>query len=240
MSTHKSINLKTIVLMLMMCMILVVNVTAQEQTLGYFKQYSDIELLQVCSNCTYNNISRVLYPNNSVAVSEAAMTKEGTYYYYDLSNASALGEYKVYGYGDLNGETTVWGYTLYVTKSGEENPGDIFIIFLYTLFLLATFGIFITLFLTIIKVSLARETVYGVLFSWSFLVLMIFVNYLSKNYITNDFVSSLSGIFITATIWTNGVLPVISLIITMFIKGTQKKKPISPEEITGNIRRPYD
>lgn len=89
------------------------------QTLGTFKQKECINLIQICSNCTYNNISSVLYPNSTNALGgEVAMTKNGIEYTYQFCNTSDLGQYIVNGHGDIDGVDTVWAYDFYITPSG--------------------------------------------------------------------------------------------------------------------------
>lgn len=97
-------------------------VSAEIQSLGTFLKGENIELKQVCSNCTYVNITSVLYPNSSKVISNVQMTKDGTDYNYTLSSTytQTLGKYIVNGIGDLDGETTVWTYNFEVNNSGFE------------------------------------------------------------------------------------------------------------------------
>jgi hypothetical protein len=107
------------VLLLAVC--LLSNVQAEVQSLGTFKVNSCVDLPQICSTCTYNNISTIKYPNASVIESEIAMAKSGTYYSYSFCNTSQLGQYIVNGYGDIDGVLTTWVYDFQVTNSGYQN-----------------------------------------------------------------------------------------------------------------------
>jgi len=100
-------------------------VSAETQTLGVFKQGDCIELIQICSNCSYNNISSVLYPNSTKALGEVAMIKTGTNFVYTFCNTSMLGQYIVNGYGDVEGLVTVWAYDFKVTTTGNNNNNTI-------------------------------------------------------------------------------------------------------------------
>jgi len=94
---------------------------AEEQSLGVFKQNNCINLIQICSNCTANYISSVIYPNSSIAETNLTMTKSGTEYRRTYCNTSILGTYLVYGFGDLDGVNQTWGYDFKITKYGIRN-----------------------------------------------------------------------------------------------------------------------
>lgn len=98
-------------------------------TLGVFKQFSCIELIQTCSSCSYVNISSVLYPNSAQASGLVAMTKLGTNYNYTFCNTSQLGHYIVNGYGDDAGILTVWAYDFKITTTGNDS-NNVILLFL--------------------------------------------------------------------------------------------------------------
>lgn len=113
-------------------------VCAATDSLGTFKQNNCVNLLQLCSNCTFNNITFIFYPNSTNALSiEQEMTKNNTLYNYTFCNTKDIGTYLVNGYGDLNGLNTVWNYDFEITKSGSTElnessamPTILFVIFL--------------------------------------------------------------------------------------------------------------
>lgn len=82
--------------------------------LGEFGQAEEITLKQVCDACTYVNISAVTYPNSSVEVINAEMTKSGIDYYYDFINTNDLGCYSYSVYGDKDGgfDTEVFDFKI--------------------------------------------------------------------------------------------------------------------------------
>ena len=131
--------MKKLILILIFSIILISFVSAQQQSLGSVKQNDCIQVIQTCSDCTYNNISRVLYPNKTVVLSNVAMTKDDTYYNYTFCNTSTLGNYIVNGYGDLGGTKTSWTYDFEVTPTGfllETSESILYIIILIVTFLL--------------------------------------------------------------------------------------------------------
>jgi hypothetical protein len=105
---------------------------------GTYKRSSCVELMQICSNCSYNNISKILYPNSSIAVENVAMTKDDTYYNYTFCLTNVNGNYIVNGYGDIDGEKTSWNYDFAITPSG--NPLDTSSAITYGLVLIIMFG----------------------------------------------------------------------------------------------------
>ncbi len=140
--------MKKILLILIMSMFLVSLVSAEIQTLGIFKLGDDINLIQTCSSCTFNNITSVLSPNSTQIIGNFEMTKTGSVYNFTLSsgNTTQLGEYIVNGIGDLEGVNTVWNYNLFVTPNGQDfTTGKAisyigFIIILLFTFLLTLYG----------------------------------------------------------------------------------------------------
>lgn len=96
------------------------SISAETQTLGTFKKDSCIELIQICSNCTYNNITYIIYPNGSKLNINISMTKTDTFYNFTFCNTSAVGEYIVNGIGDLEGTKTAWNYDLLINDSGTD------------------------------------------------------------------------------------------------------------------------
>ena len=120
--------MKKILLTFILMAFLISFASAEIQTLGTFKLGDDINLIQTCDNCTFNNITSVLYPNSTQTIGEFAMTKTGTIYNFTLSsgNITSLGTYIVNGFGDLDGIDTVWNYNFEITPSGAEriNQGE--------------------------------------------------------------------------------------------------------------------
>lgn len=109
---------KLLIIVLLIIIALTSTASAEIQTLGTFKKGTCVELLQTCSNCTYVNISSVIYPNSTQALGLVAMTKTGTKYNYTFCNANYSGIYIVNGYGDVDGVTTVYAYDFEVNPQG--------------------------------------------------------------------------------------------------------------------------
>lgn len=121
--------------------------------------------------------------------------------------------------------------TVSITRTGETTS-NIIEGLTWFLFVVSIIGNTIFLVLILVKLVTVKETVFGLLEAWAFYLLLLIVNYMG-GFMTSDFIASRTDFLITILTWTNGVLPAISLAVTMMIKGTQKKKPISVNEFTG-------
>lgn len=153
-----------------------------------------------------------------------------------LTNGSENAEKGVYSYKVICNTTSQAGFyegQYYVTKNGNIPADDIFQTIIYILFFISLAGLIVTLVLTIAKIATANETIYGLLLSWFFYVLMFFTQYLGANYLITTFIEDFGQLLLTITMWSNVVLPVIGLIITIIYKSTRKKNPLTPQELTG-------
>lgn len=118
-------------------------------SLGEFKIGDTVNLIQLCDNCTYNNISSIVYPNGSIAVSNVEMTADGPQFNYTYVVPDTAGKYYVNGYGDDTGNNDIWSYEFDVTSTGTtlDTPTSIMYIGLLSvvvcLFLLSMWGTFI-------------------------------------------------------------------------------------------------
>jgi hypothetical protein len=92
-----------------------------EQNLGFIKPNSCIDLYQLCSNCTYINLTAIKYPNSTIQIVNYIMTKNNNNYIYNFCNTSLLGDYFYVTCGDKNGLTNCEDINFQVTQSGQEN-----------------------------------------------------------------------------------------------------------------------
>lgn len=115
--------------------------SSSECSLPPVQQGTTIELTRTCANCTYANLTRVVYPNNTFSLlGEFEMTKNGTNYNYSYGDTLALGKYYYSTKGDLNGATTIQTCSFEVTPSGQSgNENLVFFIFVILLLYGITF-----------------------------------------------------------------------------------------------------
>ena len=123
MFVYGKLNSMRRILLILMCVLVVGVVGAETGFLGYFKQTEDLNLSQSCDGCTFNNITKVLYPNGTTAIYNVTMISDGsgTYYYYTLSSnyTKTIGVYSVYGMGDDSSGAN-WNYDFAINTMGVE------------------------------------------------------------------------------------------------------------------------
>ena len=129
---------KKILLILVMSIFLVSLVSSVDTSIGIVKQGNTIQLTQLCSNCTYVNLTQVLYPNNTYALtpSQNSMTKTGENFNYTWTDTNTFGNYFYTTCGDLNGIVTCQNIGFKVTQSGKILSSGQAMIYLGLLFLL--------------------------------------------------------------------------------------------------------
>lgn len=185
----------------------------------------------------------------NIAVSDNSSTciltiydDEGTNVYTNSTSFNPLVDQSIFAnrghyssVADCSNGTSNFFYTQHftVTKNGFAPAESIFEALIYLLFIFASLLLFYTLMLTMVKLVTATETVYDAIMAWSSYILLMIVNYLGGEYLLRTYVETLSGTFMTLTPWTNVVLPMFALIWTIFRKATEKKKPLTVEQIGG-------
>lgn len=95
--------------------------SAEIQTLGTFKQNECVNLIQTCDNCSFVNITSLIYPNSTDDLKNITMEKRGTYYNYTFCKNKALGKYIYNTLGDDNGIATVQPVEYYINAIGFES-----------------------------------------------------------------------------------------------------------------------
>jgi len=90
------------------------------------KQGTNIELIQKCDSCTFNNVTSITYPNGSNIIINEFMTKDGIEYNYTLPDNTQLGKLIYSTVGDKDGASPPKQQTLCINitpsgKSGAEN-----------------------------------------------------------------------------------------------------------------------
>ena len=120
--------------------------SAEQQSLGVFKQGEIVIIQQTCSNCTYVNFTSLTFPNSTQKIIEIAMTKSKTKYNASFSDTQLLGNYIVTTCGDVDAVLTCVDYDFDVTVTGKDfttGQGILYIVFAVTsilLFVLVLYG----------------------------------------------------------------------------------------------------
>jgi hypothetical protein len=139
------------------------------QTMFSQKVNTCISIPQICSNCSYVNLSSIKLPDSSVLLLNKIMEKNGVNFNYTFCNTAYLGSYIVTTCGDKDGIFTCASYDFAVTPvGGAENNTTSFIIlviFAIVLLLLAfIFKNYIFSFLSGLAISISG--MYGMIYGF--------------------------------------------------------------------------
>ena len=117
--------------------------SAEVVEIGPFKQNRIIQLVQVCDNCTFVNVTVVQLPLDAGRISiNATMAKNGQNYNYSFAQTSTLGTYMYTTCGNPDGVLTCQTVNFLVTPSGNKDVLGLFIIVISIIYAIALFGFF--------------------------------------------------------------------------------------------------
>jgi len=191
------------------------SVTALD-SLGTFKQNTDVRVAQVCSDATFINISSIAYPNGSVAVSNIEMTSAGSgEYYYLFDDTSQLGRYDVRGISD-GCENTFATYFI-ITESGNDNPEGLVIVVYSILFFALLAWMLFTLFWNIAMLAELKTDIKDVMFSMLGYFGIIAYYYFAQMYFAKELVLDFSLWMIQIGGFTHVFLPLVGFVLFMTI-----------------------
>ena len=192
---------------------------------------------QLQTNITTTCYLWINHQDGTPIISKQLINYTDSYFSYTIDaseNANKeINNYFIYCNDSYNGGGVASSFIL--THSGLNPAGDIFKVFIYLMFMFAVIGILYTLLLGLAKLVTASTTVYDVAISWAFYILLIITYFLAQTYLISVFIENLTSFFLTVTVWTNGVLPVISFIFSVIKKGFDKRSPPSVREIGGKL-----
>jgi len=188
--------MKKLILIMLMGLVLISCVNGAESVLGTYKTGECVDLIQLCSTCTYNNLTSVVIKaddgNNTRIEIWTEMEQRGVEYNYTWCDTEQSGIYNINGHGDLQGTDTVWAYKIRITPSGEEPDGA-----KATMYVSLFFGLLV--FFAIALIGLFKIEDYKGRFAlyWVTHLLFIAVTFvgwtMSSEFLTN--VSFLAGMF---------------------------------------------
>lgn len=119
--------MKKTIIYIILGLILLSSVFAEEQSLGAFKKNTCIDLIQTCADCSYVNFTSVRYPDSTVAEENLEATKQGTVFNYTYCNTPMVGKYIVNGVGDVGGIDTVFSYSFNINEEGSIGQKNVLI-----------------------------------------------------------------------------------------------------------------
>lgn len=107
-------------LFILTLLLLIIPLVIAVETLGTFQQDKDVELIQVCDNCTYVNLTTVQVPNSSLLNLETNMSRTGRTYNFTFQNTESIGDYIYTTCGDPDGVVTCESVNFKITASGND------------------------------------------------------------------------------------------------------------------------
>jgi len=118
-------------------------ILASITTLPIQKVNTCVDLPQICSTCTYVNLSSIKYPDSSVNLINTLMTKNGVNFNYSFCDTGQLGTYIVTTCGDKDGTFQCSVYNFEITPTGGDrlNSLGIFIVLLVVSLVILVLGI---------------------------------------------------------------------------------------------------
>jgi len=118
---EKLINkIKIIMTIIILIFVFLLNLISGEvQSIPPVKLNECVNLPQIVSNSTQQNITIIQSPNKTLYIINAEMTSlGGGYYNYSFCQNIELGNWIVNGIGDDDGELIIWNYDYWVTPDG--------------------------------------------------------------------------------------------------------------------------
>ncbi len=112
------------------------------ETIGPFQLNTNAQLLQVCDNCTFVNLTTVQLPNSTIININTNMTVFERTYNFTFTDTADVGDYIYTTCGDPNGVNTCESVNFKVTVSGSDlqiAESIIYIVFLSVLIFLFCF-----------------------------------------------------------------------------------------------------
>ena len=217
--------MKKILMFLFLMAILIVPISAlSEQECTRFvdpvEKNVSIDLIQICTACSYVNLTSIEIPNGTSIVYNSAMDKEDIHYSYAYSPQDE-GRYFFSVKGDKDGSVSTECFYFDVTNNGKPSPEG------------GTINLFVIIFLIVVgsMLGLLLYTIFH-LIQWDFdakdLIVnvssyfVIFAAYiLSKTYLGNSFVDDFLVWLIGVGALTMVILPIVAFFIS-YVKGGLK------------------
>lgn len=223
-------NKKILTLLIISTFLLMGSVSAfgyEDVSLGRFTNNHCVQIQQTCEGCTYLNITSIIYPNSTKAVSNVEMIQDGSDFSYEFCSTSLNGQYFVNYKGDENGTDSITKNWFDVTQNGKENPSGIVIVTYSILFLgLLAFLIYFLFYNLFFFVEWKMEeekdmkpffTFKELIFNLSGFFVLLGFQYLSRIYIGNVLINKIVGLTVFISAWTNIGLSIVAILLSFTV-----------------------
>lgn len=230
-------GLLTIIIVIFYILIFfLINVNAE----NIYKSNTNIELTIPCSleglnNCNASEYNlTIIDPLGTIFLNNDPATKNPSYlsHLITINNNSIIGKYEIYIVNDEGYTATTFYYS---TPNGKELIGDNFLIFYYAIFLILVLSIIYIIIINIAKLATFSTTILDIAFSMGLYFGILSFYWIGQTYIPEtNFTNLIENLFVSIGMaFILIILPLISLVITIIKKSTDKKNVPSIQEITG-------
>ena len=122
-----------------------IGISSAEISIIKVKTGDCVRLRQSYCNSTYQFVTKIVFPNQTISYPNYSMNKVGCDFEYNFCDTNQNGEYEIGTTGDVDGINTSVSYTLFSSPSGNNDTNNlVFIIFIiviiYTITLIGFFG----------------------------------------------------------------------------------------------------
>jgi len=223
-------NKSYLFLLLLVVSISFISLTTASE-LGNAKQNEQITLYQQCDNCTYVNITSIIYPNKTVETIGDSMVKDGEDYTYSFSDTASVGDYKYNVCGDKNGAVLCEVITFSISPSGFLIDSGQSMGLFGSLILIVIFGLLSFFIATKSENNLARISFYT--FSAIIFIVSILYTVIIIQQTLFGFESIIIGIesfwFVMKTLVTVGIIAFIIIMFLVLLKLWRIKRGLYDE-----------
>lgn len=208
---------KIMIVMLGMILISLSSVLASQESLGIYAREECVDLIQLCGDCTYNNITSIILPNATRLILDVGMTQRGSEFNYTFCLTNETGTYLINGIGDLVGVDTVWAYEIEVTEEGNERPGSTVIVLFSILFLIILASLTALILYTLAHTAEKDFDVKDLIFNISAYIVLWGIYILGKEYVGNYFINTFLEWLIGIGAITNVIFPLVIFVLSITI-----------------------
>lgn len=109
-------------------------------SIGTFQKGNCVNLFQLCSDCTYVNLTSVKYPSGHLEFYDEEMTKTNSNFNYTFCDTDSLGEYSYNVAGDKGGTYSVENIKFQINPSGIVGTTGFYFLLVVLVALIIWFG----------------------------------------------------------------------------------------------------
>ncbi len=107
-------------LLLLILLLSIIPSVLAMSSIGEFQQNNNVELIQICANCTSVNITTIKFPNSSIANINVMMSENSSTYNYTFTRTDLIGDYFYTTCGNPDAIYTCESVSFEITTTGDK------------------------------------------------------------------------------------------------------------------------